>query len=126
MDQLAPSNVPVYASIGEGRALWERCRERGVPVVAVRDARRGFIARYDLSTIDRELSPGALEDLRAQVRRYRQGRAPDAGAHQQSEPVSLGGEVGPVAGDLHEVTEKRARRLASRVSAVVFDRGNRW
>lgn len=125
MEQLAPPNVPVYGSIEEGRTLWERCAERAVPVVAVRDARRGFIVRYDLSPLDSALSPRAVAGLRRQVRRYRQGPTPDIQAHPQSETVALGGEVGPVMGDLHESTERRARRLASRVSAVIFDQDNR-
>lgn len=124
VEQLAPSNVPVYGSIEEGRTLWERCGERAVPVVAVRDARRGFIVRYDLSPLGRELSVRAVADLRSQVRRFRENNGTDTSAHPQSETTALGGEVGPIAGDLHEHTERRARRLASRVSAVVFDRDN--
>lgn len=123
MDHLVPSNVPVYETREEGRAIWERCASRRLPVVAVRDARRGFVVRYDLQHLDRELSRRALRDLRERVHRYRTGESGGA-AHPHSQTVGLGGELGPVAGDLHEETLDRARRLASRVSAVVFDRGN--
>ena len=123
MDQLAPSNVPVYRSLAEGREIWERCAERALPVIAVREGGRGFIVRYDLAHLDRELSPGAVRELRGQLRRWRRGDArPET--HSQSQTVGLGGEVGPVSGAVHEATLDRARRLASRVSAVVLDRSN--
>lgn len=121
MDHLAPSHVPVYETSEEGRAIWERCAERGLPVVAVRDARRGFIVRYDLQHLDRELSPRALQDLRERVRMYRTGET-EVATHPRSQTVGLGGEVGPVSGDLHEQTLERARKLASRISVTVLDR----
>jgi hypothetical protein len=123
MDHLAPSNVPVYETLEEGRTVWERCADRHVPVVAVRDARRGFIARYDLQHLDQELSPRSLQDLRERVRMYRTG-ATEVDAHPHSQIVGLGGELGPVSGDLHEETLDRARTLASRLSTTVFDRTN--
>lgn len=123
MDQLAPSNVPVYRSLAEGRVVWERCAERALPVIAVREGRRGFLVRYDLGHLDRELSPEAVRELRGQLRRWRRGDArPET--HPRSQTVALGGEVGPVSGDIQEATLDRARRLASRVSAVVLDRSN--
>jgi hypothetical protein len=123
VDQLAPSIVPVYGSLAEGREIWERCAERALPVIAVREGRRGFIVRYDLAHLDRELSSGAVRELRGQLRRWRRGAArPET--HSQSQTVDLGGEVGPVSGDVHEATLDHARRLASRVSAVVLDRSN--
>lgn len=123
MDQLAPTNVPVYESLADGREVWERCAERSLPVIAVRSGRRGFIVRYDLAHLDRELSPEAVRELRGQLRRWRYGDATPE-THPQSQTVGLGGEVGPVSGDVHEATLDRARRLASRVSAVVLDRSN--
>ena len=123
MDYLAPSNVPVYETLEEGRALWRRCADRHVPVVVVRDARRGFIVRYDLQHLDWELSPRSLQALRERVQMYRTG-ATEVDTHPHSQVVGLGGELGPVSGDLHEETLDRARKLASRVSTTVFDRAN--
>ncbi|WP_255196850.1 hypothetical protein [Halorarius litoreus] len=123
MDYLAPSNVPVYETLEEGRAIWERCARRQLPVVAVRDARRGFIVRYDLQHIDRELTPRALQNLRERVQMYRTGDT-TVEAHPHSQVVGLGGELGPVSGDLHEATLDRARKLGSRLSVTVLDRGN--
>jgi len=128
MDQLSPHHVPIYDTREQRRVLWSECAERGQPVVAVRDARRGFIVRYDLGHLRTELTPDALATLRRRVRTWRS--YPTAGsAGLRADPVSesegVGGEVGPVSGDLHAPTEGTARDLASRVSAVVFDQ-SRW
>lgn len=120
MDSLAPSKVPLYATEAERRAVWERCTDRGLPVVAVRDARRGYVVRYDLQHMEQALSPGALQGLRDAVMRHRTREAPRADAVSQVERV--GGETGPVSGELHEDTEKAARLLASYVAETVFDR----
>jgi len=122
MDQLAPSNVPIYETRAEGEALWQRCADRGLPVVAVREGERGYIVRYDLSHLDSELSETALRKLREHVRSVR-GHA--VRVDPLSETEAVGGETGHVAGDLHAPTEADARELASRVSAFVFDDNNR-
>jgi hypothetical protein len=121
MDQLAPSNIPLYETKAEGHSLWERCADRGLPVVAIRDGERGFIVRYDLQHLERRLSESALRDLRDHVRSMRGYTAQVA---PRSETDALGGETGRIAGDLHAVTERDARELASRVSAFVFDTDN--
>ncbi|WP_123537397.1 hypothetical protein [Halosimplex salinum] len=118
MDQLAPSNVPTYESKAEGRSLWDRCADRGLPVVAVREGERGFVVRYDLQHLDSELSESALRKLRDQVRSL---RSYSVGVDPLSETEHVGGETGHVAGELHAQTEDDARRLASHVSAFVFD-----
>jgi len=118
MDQLAPSKVPVYEGRTQARDLWQRHVGRGEPVVAVRDARCGYIVRYDLAHLDRSLSPDALQRLRERVRRF---RTYPTGTDPISESEGVGGEAGPVSGDLHAATEGEARRLASAVSAFVFD-----
>lgn len=123
MDQLAPSNVPIYESKSEGRALWERCAERGLPVVSIRDGERGFVVRYDLSHLDATLSESALRDLRSHVRSL---RSYSTGIDPLSETEGVGGETGHVAGQLHAETEREARRLASHVSSFVFDQANRY
>ncbi|PSQ31096.1 hypothetical protein BRD06_01415 [Halobacteriales archaeon QS_9_67_15] len=121
MDQLAPSSVPTYETKAEGRSLWDRCADRGLPVVAVRDGERGFVVRYDLQHLDSELSETALRELREQVRSL---RSYSLGVDPLSETESMGGETGHVAGELHAPTEDDARRLASHVSAFVFDDAN--
>ena len=127
MDQLSPQHVPVYDTREQQRRLWEQCAERGQPVVAVRDARRGYIVRYDLQHLDTELSASALARLRRQTRDWRP--YPTAGdgtanADPRSESEGVGGEAGPVSGDLHTDSEQAARQLASHLSAVVFDRSH--
>ena len=122
MDQLAPSNVPLYETRAEGQALWERCADRGLPVIAVREGERGYIVRYDLSHLDSELSESALRDLRTHVRSLRTYALQ---IDPLSETEALGGETGHVAGDLHAATEREARELASHVSSFVFDDDNR-
>jgi hypothetical protein len=122
MDQLAPSNVPLYETRAEGQSLWERCADRGQPVVAVREGERGYIVRYDLSHLDSELSESALRDLRDHVRSL---RSYALRVDPLSETEALGGETGHVAGDLHAATEHDARELASHVSSFVFDDENR-
>lgn len=128
MDQLSPHHVPVYGTPEQRRTLWSECAERGQPVIAVRDARRGFIVRYDLGHLGTELAPDALATLRRQVREWRS--YPTVGvtglrADPVSESEGVGGEAGPVSGDLHAPTEGDARDLASRVSSVVFDQSRR-
>lgn len=128
MDQLSAHHVPVYGTHKERRALWAECVERDQPVIAVRDARRGFIVRYDLGHLRMELTPDALATLRRRVRNWRSyptAGSADLWADPVSESEGVGGEVGPVSGDLHVPTEGAARDLASRVSAVVFDQ-SRW
>jgi hypothetical protein len=132
MDQLSPYHVPVYETREQRRTLWAECAERGQPVVAVRDARRGFIVRYDLGHLGAELGPDALAGLRRRAREWRPyptvggQRAAGTGAVDPvSEAEGVGGEAGPVSGSLHADTEFGARDLASRFSAVVFDR-TRW
>ncbi|WP_225333961.1 hypothetical protein [Halomicrobium urmianum] len=121
MDHLAPSNVPVYGTRDEQRAIWERCAERGQPVLAVRDAERGFIVKYDLQHLGRELDDGAVQALRDRVR-SRRSYPTDTDPISESEAV--GGEAGPVSGELHAPTEAAARSLASYISGFVLDRSN--
>lgn len=121
MDQLAPSNVPVYETRTEGQSLWERCERRGLPVVAIREGERGFIVRYDLEHLDAELSESALRDMREHIRSM---RSYDVCLDPLSETEAVGGESGRAAGELHAATERDARELASRVSAFVFDDDN--
>ncbi|MFC7131930.1 MULTISPECIES: hypothetical protein [Salinibaculum] len=128
MDQLSPHHVPVYETPQQQRTLWEQCADHGQPVVAVRDAQRGYIVRYDLQHLDRELSRGALDVLRQRARDwqpYPTASATNAAADPLSEAEGLGGEAGPVSGSIHTPSEDAARDLASRLSAVVFDR-SRW
>lgn len=121
MDYLASSNVPVYATVDEQRALWERCAERGQPVLAVRDATRGYVVHYDLQHLDAKLSQNALQALRDRVR----SRRPyPTDTDPISETEGVGGEAGPVSGELHAPTERDARDLASHISGFILDRGN--
>ncbi|SFS02819.1 hypothetical protein SAMN05216559_2694 [Halomicrobium zhouii] len=121
MEYLASSNVPVYETVDEQRALWERCADRGQPVLAVRDAARGYVVHYDLQHLDAELTQAALQALRDRVR----SRRPyPTGTDPVSETEGVGGEAGSVSGELHAPTERDARDLASHVSGFVLDRGN--
>ncbi|QIO22489.1 hypothetical protein [Haloarcula sp. JP-L23] len=121
MDHLAPSNVPVYATRDEQQALWERCANRGQPVVAVREATRGYIVRYDLQHLDQQLSPTTLQRLRDRVR----SRRPyPTGTDPISETEGVGGEAGPVSGELHTASEDAGRELASHIASFVLDRDN--
>ncbi len=121
MDHLAPSNVPLYETRDEQRAIWERCAERGQPVLAVRDAERGFVVKYDLQHLGRELDDDAVQALRDRVRSR---RSYPTGTDPISESEAVGGEAGPVSGGLHASTEGAARSLASYVSGFVLDRSN--
>lgn len=129
MDRLFPQHVPVYETSEERDRLWSRCAERGVPVVAVRDARRGFIVRYDLQHLDAELTEAALRALRERTAAFQSYPTADttafpSGTDPLSQSESVGGEAGAVSGDVHAPTEAAARDLASQLSAVVFDRAN--
>ncbi|MFB6222388.1 MAG: hypothetical protein ABEH86_01775 [Haloarcula sp.] len=121
MEHLAPSNVPVYATQERQREIWERCRDRGQPVLAVRDATRGCIVRYDLQHMEYILSDTTVQQLRNRVR----SRRPyPTTTDPISETESVGGEAGPVSGDFHADTEQAARDLASHISGFVLDRSN--
>jgi len=121
MDHLAPSNVPVYATPEEKATIWNRCIDRGQPVIAVRVANRGYIVKYDLQHLDSELSQRALQALRDRVR----SRRPyPTDTDPISETEGVGGEAGQVSGELHAPTEDAARDLASHISSFVLDRGN--
>lgn len=129
MDQLTPHHIPVYNTREQQKRLWEQCADRGQPVVAVRDARRGYIVRYDLQHLDTELSAGALARLRTRARDWRTyPTAADGTGGPGSDPLSesegIGGEAGPVSGDLHTDSEQSARELASQLSEVVFERSH--
>lgn len=121
MDRLAPHHVPLYETDQQRDELWNQCVDRGDPVIAVRNARRGFIVRYDLQHLDTELTEPAIRRLRDRTRSW---RTYPTGADPLSEAEGVGGEAGPVSGDLHTDTESRARDLAARLSTVVFDRSN--
>ncbi|MFC6836350.1 hypothetical protein [Halomarina ordinaria] len=121
MDSLAPDHVPLYETPAEQRRVWERCAERGLPVVAVRDAARGYVVRYDLQHLERELRPEVVQRLRDRVHAFRRQ---EARTDADSQVERVGGEVGPVSGDLHTATETDARDLASHLAATVFDRSN--
>jgi hypothetical protein len=117
MDRLAPSNVPVYTTDDERARIWERCVERGLPVVAVRDARRGWIVAYDLGHLDRELDERTVRELRERVRSRRDY---PTGIDPLSMSEGVGGEAGPVSGRLHADTEREARETASRISPFLL------
>ncbi len=121
MERIAPQHVPVYETGKRRRALWERCAERGEPVVAVRDASRGYIVRYDLQHLDTQLDQTAVHELRERTRRT---RSYPTGTDPISESEGVGGEAGPVSGDLHTPTEDAARELAATLSGLLFDRTN--
>ena len=132
MNQLAPQHVPVYRSAAERDRIWQRCIDEGQPVVAIRDARRGHIVRYDLQHLRVELVPEAVRELRMGTRSFRSyptsgeaaGRA-TVGADPLSAAEGVGGEAGPVSGALHADSEAAARRLAARLSSILFDETNR-
>jgi hypothetical protein len=121
MDRLAPQHVPCYETDQQRDQLWNRCVDRGEPVIAVRNARRGYIVRYDLQHLDVELAEHAVRRLRERTRSWRPYQT---STDPLSEAEGVGGEAGPVSGDLHTDSESRARDLAARLSAVVFDRSN--
>lgn len=121
MDQLSPQHVPIYGSERERERLWKRCADSGLPVVAVRDARRGYIVRYDLQHLGTELETDAVRRLREGTRGF---RSYPTGTDPVSQAEGVGGEAGPVSGDLHADSEEAARELASRLSAILFDRKN--
>jgi hypothetical protein len=121
MDQLAPQHVPVYETDRTRRSIWEECAKRNQPVVAIRDAARGFIVRYDIQHIDAELSTETVRALREQTRTL---RSYPTGTDPISQAEGVGGEAGAVSGDLHTDSEQAARRLASKLSGFVFDRSN--
>jgi hypothetical protein len=121
MDHLAPSNVPLYESDADRQRIWNRCQQRGEPALAIRDARRGWIVRYDLAHLDAELRADAVQDLRDRVASQ---RTYPTGTDPISQAEGVGGEAGPVSGDLHEGSEQAARQLAAHVSTFVFDRDN--
>ncbi|WP_276271528.1 hypothetical protein [Haloarcula litorea] len=121
MDHLTPSNVPVYTTYDEQQAVWDRCVDRGQPVVAVRAATRGYIVRYDLQHLDYRLTDDTVQRLRDRVR----SRRPyPTGTDPISETEGLGGDAGPVSGELHAPSEDAARDLASHLSGFVLDRAN--
>jgi hypothetical protein len=121
MDHLAPSNVPVYTTPEEQAAIWDRCAGRGQPVIAIRAATRGYIVKYDLQHLDKQLSQRALQGLRDRVR----SRRPyPTDTDPISETEGVGGEAGAVSGELHSPTERAARDLASHISPFVLDRDN--
>jgi len=124
MDHLAPSNVPVYATTDEQRRIWDRCSDRGQPVVAIRAAARGYIVKYDLQHLDRQLSQRPLQQLRDRVRSRRGYETSPDGTDPISETEGVGGEAGAVSGELHAPTERAARDLASHISPFVLDRDN--
>jgi len=121
MNHLSPQHIPVYETGDKRERLWKQCADRGQPVIAIRDARRGYIIRYDLQHLDVELTPDAVRKLREQTRAW---RPYPTGSDPLSESEGVGGEAGPVSGDLHTDSESSARELASRLSTVLFDRGN--
>lgn len=129
MDQLAPQHVPIYETGQKRRQIWEQCQTQGQPVIAIREAARGYIVRYDLQHLDAELSEKALGTLRKMVRDARSyptaGNCSPTGTDPISETEGVGGDAGVISGDLHAKTEQRARELASRLSGVIFDR-QRW
>lgn len=121
MDHLAPSNVPVYETTAERQDIWQRCADSGRPALAIRNARRGWIVRYDLQHLDAELRSSALQNLRDRVASQ---RTYPTGTDPISQAEGVGGEAGAVSGDLHTGSEASARALASHVSTFVFDRSN--
>lgn len=121
MDQLAPQHVPVYETDRSRRRIWTECANRSQPVVAIRDAERGYIVRYDIQHLDAELRPETVKALRQQTRDL---RPYPTGTDPISESEGVGGEAGAVSGDLHADSEDAARELASQLSAFVFDRTN--
>jgi hypothetical protein len=121
MERLYPLAVPIYETSEEREQLWAECAERDEPVVAIRDARRGFIVRYDLQHLDAELDESAVRRLRERTQGY---RTYPTGTDPLSQAESVGGEAGAVSGDLHAHDEDEARVLASRLSGIVFDETN--
>ena len=121
MEHLAPQHVPVYENDDERRRVWENCTESKEPVIAIRVGRRGFLVHYDLQHLDAELSPAGVRELRALARDW---RTYPTGTDPISEAEGIGGEAGPVSGALHTDSQEAARKLASRLSRVVFDRGS--
>jgi hypothetical protein len=111
----------MYATDPERTRIWDRCAERHLPVVAIRNGRRGYIVRYDLQHLDVELDSDAVRALRERTRQY---RSEPNHADPISETEHVGGEAGAVSGDLHTETESAARTLAARLSGLVFDQDN--
>jgi hypothetical protein len=121
MDRLAAQHVPMYATDSERTRIWDRCVDSELPVVAIRNGRRGYIVRYDVQHLDVELDRETLRTVRERTRQY---RSEPNHADPISETEHIGGEAGAVSGDLHTETEPSARALASRLSGLVFDQDN--
>jgi len=117
MEHLTPHHIPLYRTEQRRQQIWEQCMERNQPVVAIRDGTRGYIVRYDIQHLDSELDADALRELRERTRQFR--RYP-TGIDTLSETEGVGGEAGPISGDLHTESEQSARALAAQLSSVVF------
>ncbi len=118
MDHLTPHHIPLYESEQRRQQIWEQCIDREQPVVAIRDATRGYIVRYDIQHLGRELEPAALRTLRERTRR---SRSYPTGIDTLSETEGVGGEAGPISGDLHTESEESARELAAALSSILFE-----
>ncbi len=118
MEYLTPHHIPLYKTEQRRQEIWEQCKDRNQPVIAIRDGTRGYIVRYDIQHLGRELTAHELRELRERTRRFR--RYP-TGIDTISETEGVGGEAGPISGDLHTETEESARALAAQLSSVVFE-----
>lgn len=118
MDKLSPNQIPLYETDGERVTIWKQCIDRNLPVIAIRNGQRGYIVRYDIQHFEHQLGEQVVRTLRETIRDW---RAYPTGTDPISETESVGGEVGPISGDLHTETETQARELAAHLSRTVLE-----
>ena len=121
MERLAPTHVPVYETSEQRQQLWQRCADRDQPVIAVRNATRGYIVRYDLQHLEVELDEPTVRALRSRTKAW---RPYPTGTDPISESEGVGGEAGAISGELHTHSESEARQLAAHLSELVFEQAN--
>lgn len=106
--------IATYESEREKQTLWERCRERSTPLLAMSPRDGGYRVEYEMGPTGRTLQSEAASDAAAVVR--------EAVADFDRRLTCY---AGPAEGRIDPIPEQTARRVGSRLADIVRDE-RRW
>lgn len=111
-------DIPTFETESERNMIWSRGRAGQTPVLAIRDADRGFLFMYDMAPTGTCLADATVQELRNIAKPQRLTVGPT------SQIEVVGGTIGAYSGTICCPSETTARHLAAHLRPKITDTKN--